>query len=373
MRDHSTAATARRRGVALVAVLYFLVVCALTSAALLFAQRSASRNTISMSSGAQLLAAAEASVYSTLSEWRPAARIRQPVGSTTTTTGSADGFITGVSVTRLTTRIYSITGEARLNSGNVARRVNLLVRLPTSPLLLHGALVSAVNVTVGPDVRFTVDSAQCAESASAAIILGVNAALVVDTGISPGAQPVSRRDSLADDSSSYLAIGDSWWSDLARRADVHFAADSRIAPKPSVTGGQCVPTDDNWGDPSGVRATCADRSPLVYASGDLTIEGGTGQGVLLVDGHLAITGSFTFSGQIVARRGIETRADNITISGSMYAWRATTDSSVSRATTNDVMLTHATTLRHSDCDARYGIASWLQPRRVRERAWSELF
>ena len=46
-----------QRGVALVSVLYFLVVCALTITAVLFAQRSATRNALSEANGAQLLAA----------------------------------------------------------------------------------------------------------------------------------------------------------------------------------------------------------------------------------------------------------------------------------------------------------------------------
>jgi hypothetical protein len=36
-------------------------------------------------------------------------------------------------------------------------------------------------------------------------------------------------------------------------------------------------------------------------------------------------------------------------------------------------LRYATTLRASGCDAQHGIASWLEPRVVRDRAWAELF
>ena len=86
-----------------------------------------------------------------------------------------------------------------------------------------------------------------------------------------------------------------------------------------------------------------------------------------------IASAFAFSGQIVARGGIETLADNIAISGLVATWRASTNTSASRGAKSNVVLTGGTTLRYSGCDARHGIASWLRPRVVRERAWSELF
>jgi hypothetical protein len=362
----------QRRGIALVSVLYFLVVCALTSAAVLFAQRVTTRNTLTSVSGAQLLAAADEATHAALGAWNREDRARQMVGSTTIIpTDAVGGIARSAYITRLTPRVFSIVGEARLGLG-AARRVSLLVRLPMEAPNVAGALVSAVGVSVSRDVRFVVDTA-CGDTSGVAIALAPDAPLTVDADIPPGAQPIARRDPAADDSVSYLRVGNIWWSELARLADIRLTGDTRIAPAPSVAGAQCVPTETNWGDPRAPASPCGSRAPLVYVAGDLTIDGGAGQGVLLVDGRLAITGAFMYSGQIVATRGIETRADNIAISGVVYAWRARVDATATRQTTNDVMLTHATTLRRSRCDAAYGVASWFEPRRVRDRAWTELF
>ena len=376
MSPHVSAMSVRvpaRGGVALVSVLYFLVVCALTIAAVLFAGRSATRSTFASAGGAQLLAAAEDAINRALGSWSAVERARQPVGGTSNVpTAPPAGIATSVMITRITTSIYSLVGEARFGSDGAARRVSTLVRLPTISSRARGALVSAVDVTVGPEVRFRDDSS-CSDPMAAAIILAPTAALSLDAGISPGMQPSIERDSVAVDSTTYLRVGDVWWSELAAHADVRLAGNVSIVPSPQVSNGRCIDGNANWGDPRASTSACAARAPIVYVAGDLTIEGGAGQGVLLVDGHLAITGAFTYSGQIVARHGIETRADNIAISGVVYAWRASVDTTASRALTNEVMLTHATTLRHSVCDAQYGVASWQQPRRVRERAWAELF
>ena len=365
--------TPERRGIALVAVLYFLVVCALTATAVLYAQRTARGDARSARGGTRLLSAADAALQSALSQWNSADRSAQLVGSTVATTAALDdGVQVTTYVTRLTPRLFSITSEARFSADNVARRVSLLVRLPVEGTRARAALVSAVGVAIGQGVRFVTDSSPC-DTPSTAVVLAPDALLTLDAGIPPGSEPATVRDSLAADSSIYLRIAGSWWSELAQRADIRLGSDAHVTPTPSAEGGECSRSDTNWGDPLGTVSACATRVPLVYAPGDLTIDGGTGQGVLLVDGHLVIAGSFTFSGQIVARRGIETLADNITISGVVYAWRASSDASVSHAITSDVKLTHTTTLRFSGCDARHGVASWLQPRRVRERAWSELF
>jgi len=364
-----------RGGVALVSVLYFLVVCALAIAAVLFAQRSATRSTLSRAGGIQLLTAADAAINRAVGSWSGAERAHQPVGSTSIIPAPQQaGITTSVMITRVTASLYSLVGEARFGSDGAARRLSMLVRQPVLSSRARGALVSAVDVTVGPDVRFRADSS-CADNMDAAIILAPAAALNVDAGILPQMRPSAVRDSIAVDSAVYLRVGDVWWSELAAHADIRLAGDVRIAPGPQASAGHCIDGDANWGEPrpSASASACAAHAPIVYVAGDLTIEGGAGQGVLLVDGHLAITGAFTYSGQIVARHGIETRADNIAISGVVYAWRASADSTASRSMTNEVMLTHATTLRRSVCDAQYGVASWQQPRRVRERAWAELF
>lgn len=64
----------------------------------------------------------------------------------------------------------------------------------------------------------------------------------------------------------------------------------------------------NWGDPSDPTAACGNHFPIVHltrASGPgnsvIQISGGTGQGVLLVDGDLRITGPFSFHGLILVR------------------------------------------------------------------------
>jgi hypothetical protein len=371
--SHSRAGNGRR-GIALISVLYFLVLCALTTSAVLFAERSHARGSTDATQGAIVLASAEGALYAALGSWDASARARQPIGNTIAIPAPVNSrHEVSTFVTRLTKEFFSIVAEARGPAGDVSRRVSLLVRLPAAPNRVRAALVSAVDVTVGPDVRMLIDSATCGDSAAAAVVMSQTAHLTIDPAVAASDQPQMLRDAAADDSATYLRFGATWWNDLVSAADIRLANGARVAPSPMVSTGSCTASDSNWGDPASTESACANRSPLIVANGDLTIVGGAGQGALLVSGHLTIAGPFTFSGQIVARRGIETLADNIAISGAVYAWRTSGDSAAVSAPSSNVVLTHRTTLRYSGCDAWHGVASWTKPHRVRDRAWAELF
>lgn len=372
---HRGRAAGRSRGVALVAVLYFLVLAALTSIAVVFGVRAATRRTSDMRSDAVLIAAGDAAVHRALAAWNAPERAAQSIGSTAVSPISVLNGIDGtLSLTRLGFRIFSIVADVRAGARGAARRIVLLVRVPFPEPPVSTALLSAVDVSIGDGVRILAsDSGACADSAAAGLTIAPGAALTIDSVLAGGATPEVRVDSVALDSAAFLRVSSIWWDELARRADVRLAPDAEISPAPVLTDSGCGNGPGNWGDPVDTTSACRARAPVVYVPGDLTIAGGRGQGVLLVDGRLAITGPFVYSGQIVVRHGIETRADAISISGLVSAWRMPSESTHTHASRSDVVLTHETTLRFSRCDAAHGMASWLQPRAVRAHAWSELF
>ncbi len=58
----------------------------------------------------------------------------------------------------------------------------------------------------------------------------------------------------------------------------------------------------NWGAPAWPGSACWDYLPIVHAGGTLRIEGGgTGQGLLLVDGDLIVSEDFHFHGLVVVK------------------------------------------------------------------------
>jgi len=56
----------------------------------------------------------------------------------------------------------------------------------------------------------------------------------------------------------------------------------------------------NWGDPDGLLRPCSDYLAMRGANGSLAVDGGVGQGLLLVDGDLSLEGGARIHGLVIA-------------------------------------------------------------------------
>jgi hypothetical protein len=73
-------------------------------------------------------------------------------------------------------------------------------------------------------------------------------------------------------------------------------------PGPIQRLGACAEDEPwGWGDPEEPSSPCSSHLPLRAASGDLTVVGGVGQGVLVVDGDVTLTAGARYYGLVVVR------------------------------------------------------------------------
>jgi hypothetical protein len=188
-------------------------------------------------------------------------------------------------------------------------------------------------------------------------------------------RPTTRTDSTAADPLALLAAAGVSWDKLSQRADIRLPADARRSPLPESDANGCVDIMSNWGDP--LRQTpaspCENRRRVIYAGGDLTLAGGRAQGVLLVEGRLRLAGPLLLSGVVIARGGIETLADGVTINGIVISMASNAARTEGTPASMPVSLLHESTIRLAVCDAQHGMTSTMHARVVSERAWAELF
>jgi hypothetical protein len=91
-----------------------------------------------------------------------------------------------------------------------------------------------------------------------------------------------------------------------------------IAPGPSSSGRDCqrnLPT--NWGDPASLAKPCGTYFPIIHWTGNLTVYGGTGQGILVVDGDLTVSGGFTFDGLVLVGGGLTIAGAGVRMTGAI--------------------------------------------------------
>ncbi len=99
-------------------------------------------------------------------------------------------------------------------------------------------------------------------------------------------------------------LGPLTWNDIGRLADR--TESGTLRPAPVDDGATCLATAPaNWGAPLDPTAPCGAYFPLIFAPGDLVIDGGVGQGVLAVGGRLVVRGRARFFGAVLVGASLE--------------------------------------------------------------------
>jgi hypothetical protein len=137
-------------------------------------------------------------------------------------------------------------------------------------------------------------------------------------------RPATRRE--AADRADFLASADRWFADLAGLADLRLPAGAvldRLEPAggPGLTCDRTV--SSNWGAPEIPGHPCFDYLPIIHSQGDLHIAArGSGQGVLLVEGDLAIDHGFMFFGVVVVRGSLRVAGQGTRLRGAAIVFNA---------------------------------------------------
>ena len=95
---------------------------------------------------------------------------------------------------------------------------------------------------------------------------------------------------------------------FSERATVVLPGGSYVVA-PATVGTSCdtrIPM--NWGDPGGSERPCGTYLPIIRVDGDLTLNGGDGQGILLVNGDLHVAAPFAFDGIVIVKGAVDITA-----------------------------------------------------------------
>ena len=188
-----------------------------------------------------------------------------------------------------------------------------------------------------------------------------------------GVQPATRI--VPSSAAAYSVFGDVTFDRLAAHANVILpdtTLSSTLRPSVTATGRRCDTADNsNWGEPRRSAATeiepCGRYFPIVYARGSrLGIAGGgRGQGILLVEGNLDISGDFDFSGLIVAKGGVRISAGRTRITGGLMAANATGE--------GRNQLAGATTIQFSSCALAEALSGATFAEPLGQRSWVQVY
>ena len=201
--------------------------------------------------------------------------------------------------TRLGPTLFVLATDAHARSARglaARRRTSLLLRLDPPTLGIPAALAVVGPLPPDPALADGVDTAPAGWPCS-----------------DPRPDTASiAHPSPAPDSSALGALRDRASSQLADGTMLRGA-------HPTVRDEVCdTAAPGNLGDPD--RAgPCASWLPVVHSRGDLTLDGGKGQGVLIVDGSLTLGGGFRFVGVVLVGGNLLVTTGGASVTGGVVA------------------------------------------------------
>ncbi len=202
------------------------------------------------------------------------------------------------------------TGQAHGPRGG-RRQVARFLRGPAfRPRCCHAALLSAGPVWIGNGAvvdGFDATAGGAAVSAcgspQAASVIGLLSDAPSAVQVTGGGQVTGSPPLAADQAASIRSEVDRWLSELRGRADHAFPGGMTlrgVGPVVDPQAGCDRSVSTNWGAPGQPLHPCFDHLPLIYVDGDLRLAApGPGQGILLVEGDLAMDSGFEFHGIVV--------------------------------------------------------------------------
>jgi hypothetical protein len=329
------------------------------------------------------VAAADLGLNRLLQEWNPDDNGRLITNDTVQRTYNVgDGTVT-VLVTRLPSKLFWVLAQAQAGSANsqasARRRYGALLRVDTPDIPFMGALTgrgsirvggsSTVNGKDGPPTGWTgcpsgsdIAGIAMSDTTSGLKLPGCDVSKSCVDGSPKFLQTLK-----AADTATYFIYGNSTYQALAAAANKTVAAGVTLnGLGPVVVSGVCQTGNAlNWGDPTRAlpAGKCEAYYPLIHALGDLRITGGKGQGILLVDGDLALSGGFEFTGIMVIRGTLTSTGTGAKITGGVMAANIDLDE-------NTVLGNSG--IKYSSCAINTVMqgSAYLKP--VKQRAWVDL-
>ena len=318
-----------RKGIALPIALAAIIAVGALIAGVVFAatqEYRLGRNSMSAQTAQQ---AAEAGLNSVVASWTPERTKALRVGFRDSL---KDTVINGARVKRQWTRVsptmFWVTATAQGGDsslqGRALKRLNTLVRIDIPDMRIQGALTVRGNVTAtgsgiisGNDMTPPGwdDCIGAGLPPSAGLVVGDSATNISTSGTCAGLACVTGTPKVVDstiyaDSNTYKNFGGFNYDSLTKLATWTFTAPPLPGsgkPAPAWSGSTCTTTSNlNWGDTSrvDVNTQCDSYFPIIWLKGttnswNLANEGG--QGIILVDGNLTVSGHFIWTGLIIVQ------------------------------------------------------------------------
>jgi hypothetical protein len=167
---------------------------------------------------------------------------------------------------------------------------------------------------------------------------------------------------------TFTTFGGATYAQLAAKANITLAGGNyQIQPVLNGAGACDLTIATNWGDGENPGAPCGNYWPIIHITGDATLNGVQGQGILLVDGTLTVNGSFQFFGIAIMQNDLRTAGGGNT---DAHFWGGVMAKNADLSTQ---ALSGNATLNFSSCAILTALQATSPISMMRSRGWVQLF
>jgi len=277
--------------------------------------------------------------------------------------------------------LIDVTGRDQASAAGVTaggsgarQRIGLITRLAPIDFGIHASLTTqgGVGLTGNADVNGADQApagwANCDPPGAAMAGIRDPGANVTTSGNGSvqGNPPVVNDPSI--NNNTFTTFGGATYAQLAARATITLPP-GNYKTAPSFNGdGTCNRKDQsNWGDGINPTSQCGNYFPIIHITGDATLNGDQGQGVLLVDGTLTVQGSYQFFGIAIMQNDIKTAGGGNT---DAHFWGGVMAKNADLGTQS---LSGKATLNYSSCSILTALQATSAISMMRSRGWVQLY
>jgi hypothetical protein len=267
----------------------------------------------------------------------------------------------------------TMSRAGRVTGGGARQRLALITRLRPLQVNLNASLTTRGNVRLqgnaavdGTDAVPTTWTDCAPPGAPVAGVLTDGGNVTTGGGATVvGVPPVNNDPSIND--STFTQFGELSYNDIAAMASVTLPG-GNYRTEPVLSGVDCnraVLT--NWGDGLNPLAPCGSYMPIIHITGNATLNGVQGQGILLVDGSLSVQGSYEFYGITIIQGDLSTSGGGVS---EAHFWGGVM---ARNADVSTQTLSGKATLNFSSCAIKKALNATALPTVLRSRGWSQLY
>ena len=366
----------RERGVALAVAIFAIVVIGMLVTGVFYASMLEQRTGENTLYAQQAFEAAESGMANALNNWNQSVYGGFPVDTPQALTAVTAGRTRYTPIiTRLNSTLFLVSarGEQLDGSGRLLARRTLgtLARIAPTQVDVQAAVTSKGTVRVGGNA--TVDGNDHAPAgwvdcpplgSSKAGVRTDGTVQIIGGGTTLGNPPNRTNDGTVVDS-----LFTNPFNELKALRSITLSSENNNGMAPSATGTPLVCNRTlmlNWGEPwnPGLVPQCQGYFPVIYRNGNLKVQNGRGQGILLVEGDFEVRGNFEFTGLIIATGMMKANGTGNKITGGVLAQNADLD---------DIALIGNPVVNYSSCAISRALSASAAVKPLTDRSWVQLY